>query len=225
MSRRATLHRRNTQHHWFSLSKTSPNDKRKALLHALGTDRNYLCVASDVYRKPDKRHSFGKWIYQAKWSNDEQAVYKNKAKYVIVFRGTKKVHDNMTNIKMIMGKFFKSSRFQRDLGFVKDFQVKHPNNKIILVGHSLGGRLASEIAKQTGCEAITFNEARVPSDVGAADNHDFIRRYRTKSDPISALGILGTKAKQTHFLHLPGHGHSIRKTQRLICHGRPVWHF
>ena len=208
------------QHGWFSSSKTSIKDKLKAL----GSDRNYLCMASDVYRKPRKRMSFDGWVYQAKWSNKEQAVYKQTGKYVISFRGTKKAHDNMTNIKLVMGKFFQSSRFKRDLAFVKEFKAKHPKTQIILVGHSLGGRLASEIAKQTGCEAVTFNEARVPSDVASADNHAFIRRYRTKDDPISLLGIVGPKAKRTHFLTLPGHGHSIRKTQRVLCHGRPVWY-
>jgi hypothetical protein len=198
--------------------------KRKDLLKALGKDRYFICMASDVYRPPVNRHSFGKWAYLPGYSSQEQALYKKKNVYVISFRGTAKMHDNTTNIKLIMGKFFVSSRFKRDLTFVQTFQGEHPGAKIILAGHSLGGRLASEIGKKLGIEAVTFNEARVSSDIEKADNHEQIRRYRTASDSISAFGVVGRTALRTKFIKIPGHGHSIKKLARLICRGNPVWY-
>lgn len=203
--------------------------QRKALLKVLGKDRYFICMASDAYRPPAKRHSFGKWVYRKSYSNEEQAVYQKNDTYVISFRGTAEMHDNLTNIKLIMGKFFESSRFKRDLAFVRTFHEAHPKAKLILTGHSLGGRLASELVKQLKTEAkskiegVTFNEARVAKDLEQPDNHKMIRRYRTASDAISAFGIVGEPSKQTHFKPLPSQGHSIVKLAKLICHPKPSW--
>lgn len=204
---------------WWQKSKWS---KRKELLKALGPDRNFLCIAADVYRSPNKRHSFSKWKYQRDLSNTERSIYLKKTArgeaYVISFRGTSCVDDTWTNVKLVMGSFFESSRFQRDLEFVEHFKKHHPQARIVLVGHSLGGRLASEIAKLISVNlCVTFNEARTPRDIATADNHTFIRRYRTGSDWISGFGVIGPSFKKTHFKKLPGHGHAIKKLQRLIC--------
>ena len=121
---------------------------RKNLLKVLGKDRYFFCMASDAYRPLKHRHTFGKWSYVSQLSNQEQAVYKKGNSFVISFRGTAEIHDNLTNINLVMGKFFESSRFKRDCGFVKEFKRLHPKAKLILTGHSLGGRLASEIGKR-----------------------------------------------------------------------------
>lgn len=198
--------------------------RRKTLLKALKTDRNFLCMAADAYRSPHKRNSFGKWTYQHDLSDEEKSVYlkltDHRKIYCIAFRGTATRDDVMVNIKLIMRDFFQSSRFKRDFKFVKQFMNNHPKAYVILVGHSLGGRLASEIAKclkMKGLRAVTFNEVRVFQDVGKADNHHFVKRYRTKSDFASVMGVIGFKSKRTIFHHLPGYGHGIKNMQRMIC--------
>jgi dienelactone hydrolase len=198
---------------WLTESKES---KRKELLKALGAHRNFLCMAADVYRPPSKRHSFSKWRYCPQVSNEEQSVYMKRSPngltYVIAFRGTSRMHDTRTVVNLVLGSLLRTPRFRRDLAFIEKLQRRRPGARIVLVGHSLGGRLASEIAKIVGVKAVTFNEARGFKDIGKADNNKNVYRYRTRSDISSLFGSGDTRYKL-----LPGYGHGIRKMQRLIC--------
>lgn len=190
------------------------NTRRNRLLKALGKHRYFLCMAADVYRPSSKRHSFLQWKYQNDISSQERSIYlKTRGKkktFVVSFRGAARFHDLKSIYKLIKGSFGQSKRFKRDLEFVTSLKKKHPKASIILVGHSMGGRLASDIGERLNLKAITFNEAR---GLGKVDKKSFIQRYRTRTDLVSVFGTVGGSYKQ-----LPGYGHEIRNIQRLVCY-------
>lgn len=78
----------------------------------------------------------------------------------------------------------RSSRTNEIRGIVEQVRKKYPNNKIIFTGHSLGGWVASTLARETGYRAVVFNPgAGIDTPFRNYDNN--VDVYRTPMDVVS----------------------------------------
>ena len=107
----------------------------------------------------------------------------------IGYRGTENVSDLLADTYIVLGNEDKSDRFQESEELYKRVKAEHPNKKIHLSGHSLGGALASHVACKHKVESlVTFNKGSNPIvDFKRDDNKCKTKgdHYKTAYDPIS----------------------------------------
>jgi hypothetical protein len=78
------------------------------------------------------------------------------ADYVVAFRGSTSSTDWQANFRQGVG--LSSDHYRRALNIAKQLN-RHPDVRVTMTGHSLGGGLASAAAIATGRRATTFNAA------------------------------------------------------------------
>lgn len=129
-----------------------------------------------------------------------------EGKYVLAFAGT---DDNKDRLNWIPGAISKpeeitdeflkivngqTSRALETVSRILERLGPDTGNKLVLVGHSLGGRLASEAAIEYGLPAFTFNTAGISmetrkeikrGDFEKADNAGNIINITTANDPLT----------------------------------------
>lgn len=130
-----------------------------------------------------------------------------EGKYVLAFAGTDDIKDVLLNWipgaiskpENITNEFFKlvNAQTPRALETVSRIIERlgpDAGNKLVLAGHSLGGRLASEAAIEYGLPAFTFNTAGISmetrneikrGDFDKADNAGKIINITTANDPLT----------------------------------------
>lgn len=93
-------------------------------------------------------------------SNKFAKVYHNKTNgsAVIVHRGTASKNDILTDAAMVAG-YENTTRFRRAKKYQLQAEAKY-GNKILTLGHSLGGRIAEKVANPES-KVITYNKAVV----------------------------------------------------------------
>lgn len=123
-------------------------------------------------------------------------IYYNEltGQHTIGFAGSDDLKDWLyNNPKQAMGKEFNQ---QKLAGMIADaINALPPDAKINIVGHSLGGALASYVALATGRPASTYNAEGVSDEILAANglldkknNHEYdITAYHTSTDLLSNL--------------------------------------
>lgn len=129
-----------------------------------------------------------------------------EGKYVLAFAGTDEIKDVLNWIpgaiskpENITNEFFKlvnaqTPRALETVSRIMDKLGPNAGNKLVLAGHSLGGRLASEAAIEYGLPAFTFNTAGISmetrkeikrGDFDKADNAGKIINITTANDPLT----------------------------------------
>ena len=106
-------------------------------------------------------------------------------KSVVVHRGTASAIDWLkTNIPMIFG-YEGGNRFKHAKKIQKAAEQKYGKENITTMGHSLGGRIAEKVGKNTS-QIITYNKAATPKSI---KNKTPINQIdiRTSRDPVSYL--------------------------------------
>ena len=128
-------------------------------------------------------------------SGERVSVYFDPAtkKAVVIHRGTKDLTDWGNNLKMPLGfKMSSTKRFQHSKDIQKKAEGKYGAKNITTLGHSLGGKIASDVGGDSN-EIITLNKA---TGIGRdAYNKDFGQKenetnIRTTLDPVSIKGAL-----------------------------------
>ena len=109
----------------------------------------------------------------------------------VVFTGSRKVGDWITNASLGLGLEKYSSRFQNSSKLIDDIKKSKPNNKIIVYGDSLGGRIAEHVGSKVD-KVVTNNKAVGKNDLFKKINSNQTD-IRTGSDPISFLGAYTQK--------------------------------
>ena len=123
----------------------------------------------------------------------------------VVFTGTRKVGDLITDASLLLGLQDYHPRFKTSEKLIDKVKSKY-NNKINAYGDSLGGRLAEHVADKVD-KVITNNKAISKNDLFKKINSNQID-IRTGSDPVSFLGAYtqsgGKKKtiKNTNYLNL-----------------------
>lgn len=160
------------------------------------THQDELLVANEAYVKPQnrKREIMG-YKYDSDLSAKRWAIYvKDDTKQInLGFRGTipTNIRDLGSDLKILIQDTFKSPipTFKRSVYMKEAREVyknvlsKYPGYDITITGHSLGGRVSLETAKEFNDNAVMFN----------AGGGDFSRNqipkgsihYRAPTDPIS----------------------------------------
>lgn len=98
----------------------------------------------------------------------ESQVYKKGKTIIYVTRGTINKKDDSTNIYALFNYVEGSDRFHREHKKLKKLIKDHPNHQFILVGHSLGGRLAIELGEEELDhikEIHVYNPTSLPIDL------------------------------------------------------------
>jgi len=136
-------------------------------------------------------NEIGDFVKDKKLSGQRAQVYHNTktGQAVVVHRGSQGIHDWGNNLKMALGfSMGNTKRFSHGKKIQKEAEAKYGAKNISTLGHSLGGKIASDVGKDSG-EIITLNKPVVGRDLfqknqGKKENETNIR---TGHDVVSAL--------------------------------------
>jgi len=120
-------------------------------------------------------HGFGAALYQA-----------GNGKYMLAFRGTRptSMADWVANIDQWAN--LPALQYEYAIDLATEVVQKFGVGNVIMVGHSLGGGLASAAANATGARGITFNAAGLSSRYDT-DDHGGIRAHYILGDILTNL--------------------------------------
>jgi hypothetical protein len=182
-------------------------------------DGIYLLLSQEAYRpKNERKELIDGYIYDKDLSSERTAVYVKDGSTIISHRGTvpTDVSDLKQDALILTGDFHKSDRLKKSLSQVETAMKKYPKNIISNTGHSLGGRVASEIGRLLpvrDSKVVAFNIGSSPRDVTKnvyestkckLSNDDLCKKlknqtlYTTGVDPISinSLSQIGSKVSK-----------------------------
>jgi hypothetical protein len=119
-------------------------------------------------------------------SNAEQKVYLDKNKNPkIVFTGTRKGSDYLTDAALTFGLAGLTPRFQNSSKLVDKVKQKYKNKPITAIGHSLGGSLAESVAGKVD-KVVTLDRGIGLFGIGRK-NKSNVTDVRTSNDIFSVL--------------------------------------
>lgn len=185
--------------------------------------------AKEAYKGKNQRaERIDDYVYDKSKSGRNIAVYKNdKGEAVVSNRGTDLgrkqtiLKDLRDDALIAIGKAGKIPRIRTTVK--RNEELQSEGYKVTNVGHSLGGRIASETAKRTGNKAEVYAPGTSPFDRQRSTT-DGVTSYRTALDPVSAntprLGVEDKVVKQTrvnphtleNFLDQVGNGYPRNPT-------------
>ena len=128
-------------------------------------------------------------------SGERVSVYYNPStkKAVVIHRGTKDLADWGNNLKMALGwKMSSTKRFKHSKDIQKKAEAKYGKENVTTLGHSLGGKIASDVGGDSN-EIITLNKATGIGWDAYKKNHGSKpneTNVRTTLDPVSIKGAL-----------------------------------
>lgn len=145
------------------------------------------------YSKGDERKkalSAEGYEYDEGLSNHNQQVYynPNTKKMVYSVAGTHNKSDMWTDVRMLFGGLKKTKRYKEADKRYAQAREKYNPSESTVVGHSLGGSIASGIAKKED-KIMTYNKG---STIGQK-NRKNEQVYHTNGDPISMFSTKGAK--------------------------------
>ena len=170
--------------------------------------KQYARYAKDAYESVGNRFT----NQDRKISTAETAVYLEGDDVIIAFRGTTpSSKDLLSDARILVGTLHSGRRFKSSLKKVDEVMKKYPNKNVILVGHSLGGRIATDIGIMKGLKVFSYNVGSSPVDVKenilqtlrckfssdeehirACDHAEKnIKAYHTFGDPLSLSSLTG----------------------------------
>lgn len=141
------------------LIKTSYRDENEDLLN-LKRDKSLSGKRVQVYYNPDTNKS------------------------VVVHRGTASMKDWVTDVGMAFG-YEKGNRFKHAKRIQKKAEAKYGSDNMTTIGHSLGGRIAEKVGKDSS-KIITYNKAATPISIQTTTPSKQTD-VRTKGDIVSYL--------------------------------------
>ena len=173
-----------------------------------GKGPEHARFSSEIYKKPKERQSVQ--IYKYKGGDAEQGYWESPSKIVIAYRGTVNKADIKTDAVLAVGLLKKSKRYKKSLAFAKKI-MKKATVPVEIVGHSLGGSIATEVARELNLKSFVYNpgmslkeNVRSKIDKAACAIKPRGKRCkvakltnveRTRLDPISHLGRKGVNVK------------------------------
>ncbi len=175
-------------------------------------------ISEQAYKNPKERINFDGYVYEPSLSNKKTAVYKSDDDKIIIIghRGTvpTDIEDLADDLAIVTGTFKFTSRFKKALKINEQITKKYPDYTIVNTGHSLGARIASDVAKKQylkNSKAITYAQPTVPIDLitNTIDkvknifnpNSNMAKKMKnqesnvTRFDPISSLNIISPTGK------------------------------
>lgn len=196
---------------WDELSPTYVGDwpKSGGRKKTSKQDRIKYAVASDIaYGKPENRAALlagydktGNWKIDDKLSNRDVVVLNSRktGEVIVSVRGTdlkgkSKWRDLAEDAGIFLGLSKFGPRNRAINSVVKNAKKKYGDN-IVMAGHSLGGRVASDVAEKHGLRGVVYSQGSAPRDfLGSLTSRikklaglksDKVESHRTRGDLIS----------------------------------------
>lgn len=159
-------------------------------------------IAQEVYDEPSKRTGRDGWKYES--GDKRHGIWSKDGKAVVGIRGTdfKDAKDLADDVAIGIGALKLTPRYKRAKKWVKKAVKKYGKNNVEVAGHSLGGKIAKELAKDFGIRGSTFNAGASVSDAASSildrtackvnkkgrrcKRAKKVENYRTAIDPVSA---------------------------------------
>lgn len=132
-------------------------------------DAQIVDVVKEVYRNPEKRvDEVWDWILDREFNFLVHAAYKHRSENLVLicYRGTdfKDVKDIFSDIQIVLWVNWLDGRVEKSLEFFDDVQMKYPDAKKRICGHSLWGTISFLITKHRSPErCIVFNPWSSPT--------------------------------------------------------------
>ena len=124
------------------------------------------------------------YVRDGELSNSERQIYYNpKTNHLIHnINGTRTLKDLNTNLQLGLGNVKNTDRYKNETNILERAKKKHNPKSTSVTGSSLGGHLASQIAKPTD-SVLTVNKASLPFQrTGNNEKH-----FRSTNDVVSAF--------------------------------------
>lgn len=138
-------------------------------------------------------------------SDKYSKVYYNKNEVVLTIRGTASLSDLLPDMALIQGILTSTSRYKNEANKLVKIMYKYKGSKFIVVGHSLGGSIATELAKKyKNVTAYVFNTGsshwtlaysladKLKCKINGKYCHKNIHSFRVLGDPVSLLSFGNT---------------------------------
>ncbi|MBN3723262.1 PAAR-like domain-containing protein [Burkholderia sp. Ac-20379] len=154
--------------------------------------------------------------FRAQVYEPDKAVFGNDFKPQVVFQGTDKKSWSDWKNNILQGMNKDSAYYSRAVSIGKSLAKSGAD--VDIVGHSLGGGMASAASRTSGISATTFNSAGLnPATVaryGGTPVASDIQAYRVDGEVLTAVqekshGLMPTAVGEPHVL--PGQGGSVAK--------------
>ena len=191
-----------------------------------GSGPEHARFSSEIYEKPADRKDVKDWKYMG--GTAQHGYWENESKIIIAYRGTVDKADVKTDAVLAVGMLKKTARYKKSLAYAKKI-MKNAKVPVTIVGHSLGGSIASEVGKELNLKVWAYNPGKGPKE-HATDKIDkiacalkskssrckkakLVNTVRTIGDPVSILGKKGVNVKHVVPKHL--NVHSISNFEQL----------
>lgn len=152
--------------------------------------KRYAQLAAWIYDPLEYECPMGQLVYLNKKRN--LALVKENRKLYVVCRGTSlrddPVGDVFSDVALFLGNIEYTPRFMELDNFIQPYLKQKQN--LVLIGHSLGGTLATELGLKYTIESQTFNSGKSPMQRRTfwRKRHPRSREYRNSFDLVSLLG-------------------------------------
>lgn len=155
---------------------------------------NLQTILDQSYIDPNGRSKqLGDYHYDHELSNDENAIYYNSKdnRLLVGMRGSANADDALTDVSLGAGQLRNTNRYKRSADKHRQAKNKYKGAKTVVVGHSLGGSLASAIGDDDD-DIITFNKGNtLLSNTTTTKKNE--KSYRVKGDVVSLIPDKNTK--------------------------------
>lgn len=144
---------------------------------------------------------------------DRTAYVSPEGDITLSFRGTDLKNKNNTwrdlgsDALVTLGLQKLSSRYKNQQKGLDSAIEKYGKDKVSVVGHSLGGGLATTVGARRGVKSVAFNPAIGVGDVIRNRTYTNAKVYRTADDPVS---FLSSKVKGLKTQVVKGSGHGLK---------------
>lgn len=155
----------------------------------------YLYLSQIAYDAPDNRaenvsvnDEINHFTIDPQFNDAEHyAAYNDDTGQVVIgHRGTSNLDDVSTDLSLAIGTLQSTDRYQRAYDFTQRVSQAYQGWDIHHTGHSLGGTLGDDLARQFGQNSTVFNRGSSPFE-GYKPVSDQHRHIRTSEDLISSF--------------------------------------
>lgn len=160
-----------------------------------GKDLKYLLESSYKRNREildeNKQQRFNRFELDKKLSTSEHKVFLdkyNRNKPVVVFTGTRKLGDVITDGFLAVGAEDLTPRFRNSKDLLRQVKNKYKSN-VIITGHSLGGDIARHVADKND-KIISYNPGEGLKDLIIKPVRNNETLIRTNTDVVSALSTI-----------------------------------
>ena len=158
--------------------------------------KQYAQLAAWIYDPLNYPCPVGRMVRLNKRKN--LAIVYDEGKIYIVCRGTQTKKDVLTDVALGFGFIEWTTRFERVEKWLKPYLPQKQN--VVLIGHSLGGTLATEVGMKYGVESQTFNSGKSPFTILVPGRRNpRSREYRNAFDPVSLFGAFEPHVRTRRF--------------------------